>query len=134
VKGNRQNRARGVALVPPPAAAVVIVASMVCLGYISIGARCEKLGREIEQREMELAAKRKEYRSEQSKWLRMKAPQNVERVLREFNLEMDWPRGDQVLKLDAAPGAVRESWARRDAGATGPLSMASLRRGPNAHD
>jgi hypothetical protein len=88
-------------LLPPPALAVVILASIMAITYISVGARCEALGREVALLERELDAKRKVVGNEQSKWQRLKSESNVKRALRAFSLEMDWPRQNQVLHLES---------------------------------
>lgn len=79
---------------------VVVAATILSLSYISMRSRCEVLGREIELLEKEIEAKSKVYRTEHNKWLRMKSPQNIERALRDFNLNMDWPRQDQIIYIE----------------------------------
>jgi hypothetical protein len=90
-------------LLPPPALAVVILASIMALAYISVGARCEDLGREVSRLERDLDAKRKVLGNEQSKWHRLKSKPQVELALKAFGLEMDWPQQNQVLYLERRP-------------------------------
>ncbi|MDA0322917.1 MAG: hypothetical protein O2923_09415 [Verrucomicrobia bacterium] len=93
-------------LLPPPALAVVILASIMALAYISVGERCEDLGREVSRLERDLDAKRKVLGNEQSKWQRLKSKPQVELALKAFGLEMDWPQQNQVLYL------VRRPWGQ----------------------
>lgn len=88
-------------LLPPPALLVVILASVMAITYISVGARCETLGKEVARLEKEIDAKRKVLGNEQSKWQRLKSEANVKQALKAFSLDMSWPRQHQILHLES---------------------------------
>lgn len=84
---------------PVPFAGLVVLFSAFALCYVWLGCRCEALGVEIKALESENDALNKKYLNEEYKWTRMKSPRNLERVLRERNIVMSWPRRDQVVRL-----------------------------------
>ena len=84
---------------PIPYAGFAVLISTLALGYVWLGYRCEFLGSEIKTLEFEKTFLNKKYLYEECKWIRMKSPLNIERVLKEHNIIMIWPRMDQVVRI-----------------------------------
>lgn len=84
---------------PIPYTGFAVLISTLALGYVWLGCRCEFLGSEIKTLEFEKTFLNKKYLSEECKWTRMKSPLNIERVLKEHNIVMTWPRQDQVVRI-----------------------------------
>ncbi len=97
-RNNRKKKVDGF-IFPVPFAMLVIFASTLALAYVWLGCRCEAVGREIKTLEIEHEELRRGYVNAKYKWTRMKSPENLERKLREMNIEMGWPRKDQVVIL-----------------------------------
>jgi len=96
---NRKKRTMDGFMFPAPFAGVVVVIATLALAYVWLCGRCETLGREIKALELRNFALGKMYMKEEYKWTRLKAPENLERILAELNIPMTWPRRDQVVRL-----------------------------------
>lgn len=84
---------------PAPFAGFVVMVSAFALGYLWLGCRCEALGVEIKDLEVRQKVLEKKYLNEEFRWTRIKSPGNLERVLKDLNVCMTWPRRDQVVRL-----------------------------------
>lgn len=98
---------------PVPFASLAVIVSVFALAYLWLGSRCEMLGREIKKEEAKKEILVKRYLNEEYKWSRMKSPRNLERVLKEHNVEMRWPRRDQIVRLYDT-GEYRNGYAKLD--------------------
>ena len=96
---NRKKRKLNASMVPRPFAGVVALVVVFALGYVWIGSRCEALGRELKSLENERQVLHKQYLIEESKWIRMKSPQELQKALERHNIIMTWPKNDQVIRL-----------------------------------
>ena len=113
-KNRKLQRKDGYVFVRPVASAIVGLAA-VGLMYVWLDCRCNAVGREIQKLEQEKVELLKNQASEQYRWTQMKAPPNVERVLRQRSLQMDWPNSAQVVLLPPTAVAAdifgRNTWA-----------------------
>lgn len=98
-KRNRKLRQKDGYLYFRPVASVIVGLAIVGLMYVWLNCRCEAVGKEIQQLEREKAELTKKQNAEQYRWTQMKAPRNVEQVLRQRGLQMDWPNSTQVVHL-----------------------------------
>ena len=96
---NRKNKRLDTSSFPVPFAGVVVLVSVLGLSYVWLVGQCDALGKELKDLEGEQAALHKKYLNEEFRWMRMKAPRNMERILAARGIAMDWPRGDQVVVL-----------------------------------
>jgi len=96
---NRKKKQMDAFIFPVPFAGVVMLFSMLALGYVWLGCRCEALGKELKALEKESSGLRKKFLNEKYKWARMKSPRNIEGMLAHHNISMTWPRRGQVVRL-----------------------------------
>jgi hypothetical protein len=96
--GRNKKRLDGFAF-PAPFMSVVIVATVLALAWVWLDCRRESLGQSIRALEKQKADLEDEYAREESKWMRMKAPHNLERALRRCRVSMKHPRADQVIRI-----------------------------------
>lgn len=96
---NRKNKRLDGSSFPVPFAGVVVLVSVLGLSYVWLVGQCDALGRELKALEREQETLHKKYLNEEFRWMRMKSPRNMERVLRIRRIPMDWPRGDQLVTL-----------------------------------
>ena len=101
---NRKKTVNAFVLPVPLAGAVVLVASL-ALAYVWMVCRCQTMGSELKDLEIRRDALLKEYQQELFKWTKLKAPQNLERALRDHGISMTWPSSRQVVRL--RPSDVR---------------------------
>lgn len=99
---NRKLRAQGFQLPMRTAVGIVILA---CAGifYLLLCTRTEALGRQIRQEEDDLAQLRRRVASEELRWNDMVGPRSLQATLRRHNLNMNWPRPDQVVHIRELP-------------------------------
>jgi hypothetical protein len=119
----RQNIKKGSEgpIFPAPLAAILSAAAIISISYLWFCGRCEALGVQIQSLEANKAELHKRVINEEYKWSNMKSPQNIESLLRQFNLTMTWPDENRVVRLRThpaipEPGAVALS--RQDFGSS----------------
>lgn len=97
----RQNIKKGSEgpIFPAPLAAILSTAAVISLSYLWFCGRCEALGVQIQALESKKAELHKRVINEEYKWSNMKSPQNIEDLLRQFNLTMTWPGEDRVVRV-----------------------------------
>lgn len=100
-KNNRKKTKKNQVQVPFPVvlANVLVLVAVLGLSYMWLCSRCDALGREIKNKETELAAARKRLVNEQDRWSSITSPLNLRRAIRKHNLEMNMPREKQVVKV-----------------------------------
>jgi hypothetical protein len=86
-----------------PVASTIVALAAAGLMYVWLDCSCQMVGKEIQKLEREKAELVKKQSSEQFRWTQMKAPRNVEQVMRQHNMKMDWPSSVQVVHLSATP-------------------------------
>jgi cell division protein FtsB len=87
---------------PAPLAAILLLAAVLSLTYVWLCGRCDALGRDIKALEQECEEIRRRRLNEEYKWANMRSPRNIERALREHNLDMDWPDRRCIITLSSA--------------------------------
>ena len=96
---NRLNNASARGIVPVRLLIVLIILPALFLTCLSLDSRCKALGRELKTLEAEIDDLNRECRNEESVWMRMKSPGEIEKALKRFRLEMGWPDDSQVVRL-----------------------------------
>ena len=91
-----------------PVASMIVALAGVGLMYVWLDCRCRAVGKEIQKLEQEKTELMKKQSSEQFRWTQMKAPRNVEHVMRQRNMQMDWPKSAQVVHLPATAPVADE--------------------------
>jgi hypothetical protein len=95
---NRKKKVEGNAF-PVPFASLAVIIAVFSIAYLWLGSRCEMLGRQIKKEEAKREILLKRYLNEEYRWSRLKSPRNLERMLSHNNMNMRWPRRDQVVRL-----------------------------------
>ena len=110
---NRKKKQDGF-IFPVPFAGIVVMLASVGLVYVWLGCRCEQIGGEITKLEKVQAELRKQLVNEEYRWSRLRAPHSVETALARCGIVMDWPRGNQVVRLFDADNRYEVGLRRAD--------------------
>ena len=110
MKRNRKRRQQGTIL-PVPFGTIVVMLSALAIGYVWLDCRCAAVGNELAALEKEKAALRNKYLNEQCRWVKTRAPGNIEKAMIRDNIHMILPRPDQVIHLKES-GFVQSVLAR----------------------
>ena len=115
---NRRKDGQGVSFPVPVAAGIVLVGVMSLL-YVWLDGRCEAAGSRIKALENQKVEVHKKVMIEEYKWCTAKSPRNIERLLRQFKLNMQYPEETQIVRLRYKPAEpeTRETAFRRGGGA-----------------
>ena len=89
-------------LLPGWLVVLLVCAAGLGFAYLWLGARCDALGRTIKNLEKERVAVRRQVVHEEFKWSNLTTLENINRLLKKHNLEMDWPRQNDVVRLRPA--------------------------------
>ena len=116
-------------IVPIPIIIIVVLLPAVFLGYLSLGSRCEALGKELKALDVEISDLKRKCANEEERWMRMKSPFELEKALRRWHLQMTWPDDQQVVRLTRLDMAEALEPARR----AGRTQFAQVGR-TSAHD
>ncbi len=86
---------------PLPTRSVLVCSSIVCmaLAYLWLSSRTEALAQQIKVEENALTDLRRDVAAEEVRWNDMIGPRNLKLALKENNLNMDWPKPEQVLHI-----------------------------------
>ncbi|MDF7825727.1 hypothetical protein P4B35_16990 [Pontiellaceae bacterium B12227] len=84
---------------------VLVLVAVLGLSYMWLCSRCDALGKDIKNKEAELAAAQKRLVNEQDRWSSITSPANLERAIGKYNLAMSMPRESQVLRVGNWSGA-----------------------------
>ena len=79
--------------------------------YLWLGARCDALGQRIKDLEKQRVAVRRLVVNEEFKWSNLTTFENITRLLKKHNLQMDWPRQNDVVRLRRPDTALARSEA-----------------------
>ncbi len=117
-KKSRRKTKKNQVQVPFPVvlANVLVLVAVLGLSYMWLCSRCDALGREIKNKEAELAKAQKRLVNEQDRWSGLTSPLNLQRAIRERGLNMEMPSQKQVVKV-----------GRWDASSTAAMADARLR-------
>jgi len=99
-KSSRQKKKNQVQVpFPVVLANVLVLVTVLGLSYMWLCARCDALGREIKEKERELADAEKRCNNEQERWAIMTSPLNLKQTLGSLGLEMRMPSDSQIVKM-----------------------------------
>jgi len=120
-RSSRKKTKKNQVQVPFPVvlANVLVLVAVLGLSYMWLCSRCDALGREIKNKEAELAKAQKRLVNEQDRWSSITSPLNLQRAIRKHGLDMVMPEEKQVVKV-----------GRWDASATAAMADARLRPRP----
>ncbi|MEI6807884.1 MAG: hypothetical protein WCN95_04120 [bacterium] len=102
-------------IVPILPISCVVLLSGALLLYLSPGKRCEDLGKELKVLDSEIADLKRKCENEEDRWMRLKSPGELEKLLRRWNLQMTWPDDQKIVRLTQADAAValEPAWRAR---------------------
>jgi hypothetical protein len=119
-KSSRKKTKKNQVQVPFPVvlANVLVLVAVLGLSYMWLCSRCDALGREIKNKEAELAAANKRLVNEQDRWSSITSPLNLKRAIRRHGLDMEMPGQKQVFKVErwdisASPAIADAGLVRR---------------------
>lgn len=95
---NRKLQAEGFRM---PASVTMMIALVLGVGffYLWVSSRTEALARQIKEEETRLAELRQQVSSASARWSEMTGPRRLREALARHELDMDWPRTDQVVQI-----------------------------------
>ena len=111
MRRNRRRRRAHVSVLHIPFAGIVVLVCAVGLLYVWLGCRCEFLGQDIKDLEVQIIELKEKGITEECKWARMKSPVSIEQALKRHNLSMTWPRPNQVVRLSVSDDDVHQELA-----------------------
>jgi hypothetical protein len=120
----RRNRKKRLNTLVPSWSFGGVLFFVVVLGAVYVGMchSCDKLGREIKVLELERIDLNKKHVSAEFRWASLKSPQGLEAALAAHQIQMDWPRQNQIVWMDggvrrqappAPQGVGRVAWRGR---------------------
>lgn len=114
----RRNRKKRVQanVVPRRLVSVLVLMAVFALAYLLIDTMCRGISESIRTLESEQEDIAFKLRREQNRWSLMTSGDQIELALNRHGLDMALPRGEQVVRLDAASGGVyrpRDQFANR---------------------
>lgn len=112
-KSNRKRTKKNQVQVPFPVvlANVLVLVAVLGLSYMWLCSRCDALGRDIKNKEADLAAAQKRLVNEQDRWSSITSPLNLQRAIRKHSLDMVMPRETQVVKVGRWDVSAKETVA-----------------------
>ena len=96
---NRKKKQNKGFVFPVPLAAILALVAVTCLSYLWLCGRTEALGSEIKRLENKKAAMQRQVANEEYKWSIAITPQNIQKALERWNLDMSWPTENQVVHV-----------------------------------
>ncbi len=116
MKRNRKKRMHA-SLVPKRWVSVLMLMAGFAIAYVLLDSMCGTLSERIRALEAEQEDIAFMLRREQNRWSLMTTSGQIDLALNRHGLNMMLPRGEQVVRLDAAPGGgvyrPREQFANR---------------------
>lgn len=80
-------------------ASLIISAFIMMMIFFAMNSRCSTITREIGKKEKVLQRLESELTREKTRWDEMKVPERLNVALARFGLEMDFARGDQIVRM-----------------------------------
>ncbi|MFH0881168.1 MAG: hypothetical protein V2A34_15765 [Lentisphaerota bacterium] len=119
-KKNQKKDGRGFRF-PAHWAAVLMMAGVMALTYLWLCGRCDALGARIKALEGQKSDVHKKVMNEEFKWCNAKSPRNVEKMLKQFKLDMQFPEEQQIVRLryKSPEPETRETAFRQEGGKQG---------------
>ena len=111
---NRRNHAKGGGMMMMRGVAVGAVVLALVLAYLGVSNSCDNLGRQIKQAEQEKAELLKQVMTEEQNWAQARSIRNMEALMKQFQLSMDFPQEKDIIRLHVArpEGVVEYARAR----------------------
>lgn len=110
---NRRNHSKGGSTAMVRGVALGAVSLLLVLLYLGISNNCEELGRQIKRAEQEKAELLKQVATEEQNWAQARSIRNMEALMAQYRIEMDWPAEKDIIRLHAARPEQRVEYARR---------------------
>jgi hypothetical protein len=110
---NRRNHSKGGSTAMVRGVALGALALMLVLLYLGIANNCEELGRQIKQAEAEKAELLKQVATEEQNWAQARSFRNMELLMAQYGIKMDWPREEDIIRLHVARPEGAVEYARR---------------------
>jgi hypothetical protein len=98
LRRNRKLQSQGF-LFPAREASLLVVLTAFALGYLWLCSSTEALSKQIKVEEHELEQLRRKVAHEEVLWNDMIGPRSLRLALRKHNLDMNWPRNNQVIHI-----------------------------------
>ena len=97
-KKRRQHERSGF-VIPVPLGLLLLLIAVVALSYLWLCGKCEALGHQISELEVQKKALHRKVVNEEYEWSNLTSPENMQRSLKRHKLEMDYPAPDRMVKL-----------------------------------
>lgn len=110
---NRRNHSKGGSTAMVRGVALGVVSLLLVLLYLGISNNCEALGRQIKLAEQEKAELLKQVATEEQNWAQARSIRNMEALMAQYRIEMDWPTEKDIIRLHAARPDRAVEYARR---------------------
>jgi len=78
---------------------ILVLVAVLGLSYMWLCSQCDALGKEIKEKEAELAVAKKEFANEQKQWTSITSPINLKRAIKKHRLDMVMPRENQIVRV-----------------------------------
>jgi len=89
-----------------------LLALAVLVLYVGMSNNCEELGRQIKAAENEKNELLKQVATEEQKWAHARSYQQMERLMAQYGIEMDWPEEKDIIRLHVARDGAPVEYAR----------------------
>lgn len=112
---NRNYRKNARTTPVPGAVAVCLLAVLsISFAWLWLSNRCDYLGTRIKDLEQQKTVLRRRVVNEEFKWSSLTTYENMMKLLKQHNLEMDWPRERQIVRIRRAngDGSAESAFAR----------------------
>lgn len=104
---NRNLRKRVTVPVFPGWMAVVLLSiGSMAFAYLWLNSRSEAIGRRIKELEQKKVAVQRRVAVEEAKWSNLTTAENMARLLRKHNLEMEWPKEPSIIRVRRPDAAI----------------------------
>ncbi|MBU1694669.1 MAG: hypothetical protein KJ726_11455 [Verrucomicrobia bacterium] len=84
---------------PVPLALILVLVTGVAFGFLWLRDKCDTMGRRLQDLEARRDEVQRQVLREEYKWSNLKSPQNIERLMAQFNLKMVWPGERDTVRL-----------------------------------
>jgi len=101
-KQNRKVRRTPWFPIQTPVVFVLLIMAALALCHLWINDRCDSLGSRIKLLEHRKVLLHNRVQEEEARFVAMKSPANITRLLQQFHIVMDWPYRTRVLWLPAS--------------------------------
>ncbi len=95
-------------------AVVLVAGGSLALGYLWLCGRCDALGRRIKDLEQKKIALHRQVANEEFKWSNMTTFENMEKLLKQHHLVMEWPREKSVVRVRRPDTVALDARSARD--------------------